>query len=113
MPNVQVGVGIFLQRPDKAFVVGIRKSSHGSGTVQLAGGHLEFGESFEQCGAREVLEETGLVVAPADLRFLTATNTPMEAEGKHYVTVFLLAQVSQDAVPIVSPPSSLMLGIAC
>ena len=48
-----------------------------------------------------MLEETGIVVAPSELRFLTATNTPMEAEGKHYVTIFLVGQVAQDALPMV------------
>lgn len=48
------------------------------------------------------------MVEQSALRFLTATNTPMGAE-KHYVTIFLLAQVPHDAVPIVGS-ISLLLG---
>ncbi len=62
-----------------------------TGTYALPGGHLDFGESFEQCAAREVKEETGLNVQ--DVRFLTATNTVFGDAGKHYVTIFLTAMV--------------------
>ncbi|KAK0943234.1 hypothetical protein LTR48_006393 [Friedmanniomyces endolithicus] len=61
------------------------------GTYALPGGHLDFGESFEQCAAREVKEETGLNVQ--DVRFLTATNTVFGDTGKHYVTIFMTAMV--------------------
>ena len=95
--QVRVGVGVFVlqsktQDPSKpsnpSFLIGRRKGSHGSGKLQLPGGHLEFGESFEDCATREVLEETGLrVTAP---KLLTCTNDHMASEGKHYVTVFMV-----------------------
>lgn len=50
---------------------------------------MDFNESLEDCAAREVVEETGLVVEPSFLRFLTCTNDIMADEGKHYVTVFM------------------------
>lgn len=71
------------------------------GTWGLPGGHLEFGESFETCAAREVLEETGITLN--DVRFLTAVNNIMPAEGKHYVTIFMGGNVSEEgAEPRVS-----------
>ncbi|KAI8803412.1 NUDIX hydrolase domain-like protein [Cladochytrium replicatum] len=96
---VRVGVGVFVvRRKDSAVLIGKRKGSHGAGTWQLPGGHLEFGESFETCAAREVLEETGLSVT--DLTFLTATNDIFEKEGKHYVTIFMRGVVENDDDPM-------------
>ncbi|GLI72367.1 hypothetical protein PoHVEF18_000539 [Penicillium ochrochloron] len=85
----RIGVGVFVMNADGKFVLGKRKGSHG------ASGHLEFGESFETCSEREILEETGLQIR--NIRFLTATNSVFEAEGKHYVTIFMAAVLSNDS----------------
>jgi len=37
------------------------------GTWDLPGGHLALGELFEECLAREIVEETGLTIANAQL----------------------------------------------
>ena len=110
--KVRVGVGVFVFNSAGSFIVGKRKGSHGagnsskanyvhfyclyctivyipSGTWALPGGHLEFGESFETCATREVLEETGIQVKGDSVRFLTATNDVMASEHKHYVTIFM------------------------
>jgi hypothetical protein len=52
----------------------------------LPGGHLEHGESFEQCAERELLEETGLQIEHA--HFVWACNTVFES-NHHYVTIFV------------------------
>jgi 8-oxo-dGTP diphosphatase len=59
--------------------------------MQCPGGHLEHGESFEDCAKREALEETGLEVG--DVKFLTATNDVMD-EGSHYVTIYVTCVVT-------------------
>lgn len=73
-----------------------------TGTYALPGGHLEFGESFEDCASREVEEETGLSILPVDWRYLTTTNNVLVKDGQHYVTVFMVGQVQPDARPQVS-----------
>ncbi|KAJ5364487.1 uncharacterized protein N7496_010200 [Penicillium cataractarum] len=91
----RIGVGVFVMNSEGKFVLGKRKGSHGANTWALPGGHLEFGESFETCAEREILEETGIQIR--DIQFLTATNSVFEAEGKHYVTIFMGAVVSNDS----------------
>ena len=65
-----------------------RKGSHGAGEYALPGGHLEVGESWEQCAVREVLEETGLRIQSA--HFVFVTNNMVDS-GAHYVTIFMRA----------------------
>ncbi|TVY73435.1 Nudix hydrolase [Lachnellula suecica] len=92
-PHVRVGVGAFIlksaQEPasNPQFLIGKRINSHGGGTFALPGGHLEFGESPEECAVREIMEETGLKVT--NVRFLTATNDYMPADSRHYITLWV------------------------
>ena len=44
-------------------------------------------ESWGECSAREVLEETGLIVTGADL--ITVTNDFFPKEERHYATIFV------------------------
>lgn len=72
----------------------------GAGEWALPGGHLEFAETFEQCAAREVLEETGLTLQ--NIRFERVENCIHTKDGKaaaHYVTIFMRGTVDEDAAP--------------
>ncbi|CAH9051465.1 NADH pyrophosphatase [Pseudoalteromonas holothuriae] len=85
---VRVGVAVIIVRDGK-FLLGERMGAHGSGTWATPGGHLEVGETIEQCAQREVSEETGLVIKKTVK--LGFTNDIFEGENKHYVTLFMLA----------------------
>lgn len=98
-PNPRVGVACFLVKPNGQFLVSRRKGSHGAGRLQLPGGHLEYGESFEECAAREILEETGVKIDPSQITFMTCTNDPMPEENKHYITVFMRSKVPDTVEP--------------
>ncbi|CAG8931698.1 unnamed protein product [Penicillium salamii] len=98
----RVGIAVFVLNAQGKFIVGKRKGSHGAGTWALPGGHLEFGESFETCAARETLEETGLDIR--DLRYLNATNSVFQAENKHYITIFMGAVCEEGAEPKLLEP---------
>ena len=64
-----------------------RHGSHGDGTWCPPGGHLEHGESPEECAVREAREETGIEIA--NVRFLAMTNDVFP-EGQHYITVWMM-----------------------
>lgn len=92
---VRVGVAAVIVR-DGAILLGERIGSHGANTWATPGGHLEVGESIEQCAIRETQEETGLAID--FVRKLTFTNDVFEKEGKHYITLFVLAN-ARDGEP--------------
>ena len=77
-----VGVGVLFVRDDRVFLAK-RQGSHGEASWGFAGGHLEFGETLEECAQREALEEMG--VAVTGLRFLCISN--VIAYNRHYVDV--------------------------
>lgn len=55
------------------------------GMWALPGGHLDYGESLEKAVAREVMEETGLVVQ--DCRQVRAYSEPGRDPRGHYVSM--------------------------
>lgn len=88
MPQPRIGVGVLIFRDGK-ILLGRRLGSHGEGDWSAPGGHLEFGETPQQCAAREVREETGLILGTTTQG--PFTNDFFHAEQKHYVTLFVLA----------------------
>jgi 8-oxo-dGTP diphosphatase len=95
-----VGLGVAIIRDGKV-LFGKRKNSHGEGSWCFPGGHLEFGESWEECACRETLEETGLKVK--NIRFATATNDFFEKENKHYITILMVADWIEGEAQLLEP----------
>lgn len=95
-----IGIGCFVFRDGK-FLSGCRKGAHGDGTWSVPGGHLEFGESFEETASREVFEETGLKIK--NIRFGAVTNDYFEEENKHYVTIWMLSDWDSGEAQILEP----------
>ena len=100
LPQPRVGVGVFVMRQGRV-LLGLRRGAHGAGTWALPGGHLEFGEAIEHCAQREVREETGLEVTVVTRG--PYTNDLFEDVGKHYVTVFVIAQSLQGEPQLLEP----------
>ncbi|KAL3590675.1 hypothetical protein FPOAC2_12873 [Fusarium poae] len=102
-PNPRVGVAALIYARDGKFLTGKRMGSHGAGTIQLPGGHLDYGESFLECAARETLEETGLQVRA--VKVVAVTNDVFESEKKHYITIFVRCEtVDENAEPQILEP---------
>ena len=97
----RIGVAVIIERHGQV-LLGLRRStSHGDGCWQFPGGHLEDGESVEECAAREALEETGLVITNPVLG--PWTNDRFEAEGKHYVTLYVTAEAADGEPEVLEP----------
>lgn len=86
--HARVGVAVFVFKDGKVLMQQ-RQGSHGAGTWSTPGGHLEFGESFEDTAIREVKEETNLNIT--NIRFGAVTNDIFTKENKHYVTIWMLS----------------------
>ena len=85
----KVGVGIIITKDNHVLLMK-RKGVHGTGAWSTPGGHLDFGESPEQCAAREAKEEVGLDVV--DIRFRAVTNDVFDSTGRHYITIWMEAE---------------------
>ena len=85
-PEVVVGVLVF--KEDKV-LLGYREMGDGSGEYAGPGGHLNFGETLEECAERKVLEETGMKVK--NVRVLSFLNA-LHWEGAHYLDIEATAE---------------------
>jgi len=96
----KIGIGVCVIKDGKV-LFGKRKNAHGQGSWCFPGGHLELNENIEDCAKREVLEETGLSIK--NLRFGPYTNDIFEKEGKHYATLFVIADYDSGELKLMEP----------
>lgn len=89
MQRAQVGVGVLIVR-DGLFLLQKRTGSHGAETWSTPGGHIDMGETPVQTAIRETKEETSLTIASGAV--IAITNDVFEREGKHYITLWVLAE---------------------
>ena len=101
--QINVGVGLYIWDDKNRLLLGLRKSSHGNGTWCPPGGHLEYGESFEEAAKRETKEETGLDVEIKDMMLRGVTNDFFKESGKHYVTIHLFTKNFKGTVQVLEP----------
>ena len=104
-PRPQVGVGVIFVRDDRVFLAK-RHGAHGEDTWASAGGHLEHGETLEECARREALEELGVTVG--ELRFLCVSN--IIAYGKHYLDIEFLGDIGGQEPNLMEPEAFIASG---
>jgi len=96
----KIGLGVMIIK-DNRVLMGKRKGSHGDKKWAWPGGHIEFGETWEQCARREVKEEVGIAIK--DVKLITATNDIMVDDNKHYITILMQANYSNGTVKNLEP----------
>jgi ADP-ribose pyrophosphatase YjhB (NUDIX family) len=69
-------VAVVLLPVDHGLLVVRRSIPPRVGELALPGGFVNYGESWQEAGAREVAEETGLQIDPAQLRIFDALSAP-------------------------------------
>ncbi|TSC78350.1 MAG: NUDIX hydrolase [Parcubacteria group bacterium Gr01-1014_33] len=96
----KVGVGVIVAKDGK-ILIGKRKNAHGEGSWAFPGGHLKFGETWEECARREVMEETGIRIK--NVSFARATNDFFPKEAKHYITIYMYSEYASGKVILCEP----------
>jgi 8-oxo-dGTP diphosphatase len=96
----KVGVAVYIRKNGKVLLQR-RKGAHNPGTWCAPGGHLEMFESWENCAQRETLEEAGIEID--NIRFITATNDIFPDDGKHYITIAMVADWKSGEARIMEP----------
>lgn len=94
-----VGVGVMIYNGPN-ILLGKRKGSHGAGEYAFPGGHLENGESFEDCARREVKEECGIIISGVRKQFVANITDYMP---KHYVHIGLTALWDKGNLQVLEP----------
>lgn len=95
----KVGISVLVFKKGQ-ILLGKRKNTHGAGEYASPGGHLEFGESIEECAKRECFEEAGIEIK--NIKFLRITNLK-KYPGKHYLDIGLLAAWQKGKPRVLEP----------
>ncbi|MFE9060455.1 NUDIX domain-containing protein [Streptomyces violaceusniger] len=91
--NIRYTADIVVVTPDGDVLLIERGWDPFEGAYALPGGHVDPGETSLQAAVRELAEETGVRVKPADLRQIGIFDRPDRDPRGRYVTVAYLAVV--------------------
>jgi ADP-ribose pyrophosphatase YjhB (NUDIX family) len=91
-------VGVFLVDPEKNQVMLVMDKETAEYTIPLS--FLEFGEEWEECAARKVFEDTGLVVPSDKMRHISTFNCLNLEKDYHSIAIFLYAEIDTQSLQL-------------
>lgn len=87
--QIHVAIGVLILHGSN-ILLGKRKKIAGNGRWTCPGGHLEFGETWEQCAQREVAEETGLLLM--QFKLCSVANDIFMDTNTHYINILMVSE---------------------
>ncbi|MBC8954155.1 NUDIX domain-containing protein [Xenorhabdus sp. PB62.4] len=100
--SVVVGVGVVIVNDKGEVLLGKRTSKHAP-YWSIFGGHVDPGETFEDCAIREIQEEISLTIQSPKVYGICNNLETYHEEGKHTVSVCLLAQYTGGEPKLMEP----------
>lgn len=86
---IKVWIGCLVIKDGKV-LYWFRKSEHWKGKYSPPWGHLDFGETIEDCSVRELFEESWLITKPEDVTVFCTLNEIYPNNEKHYINITTL-----------------------
>lgn len=103
--RVNVGVGVLLWDRSARVLLGKRIGKHGNGEWSLPGGKPDPGESPAEAAARELWEETGILIPHESLLPMRYWSYDVfEDHEMHFVTLYFMAAMPTDQVAFNTEP---------
>jgi 8-oxo-dGTP diphosphatase len=96
-------VHLVLLRDQEVLLLRRANTGYEDGNYSVIAGHLDGNETASKAMVREALEEAGIIVAPADLRFVHVMHRKEEAEADERIDLFFATTRWQGELEIAEP----------
>jgi ADP-ribose pyrophosphatase YjhB (NUDIX family) len=91
-------VGLFLVDPEKNLVLLFNDKETSEYTIPIS--FLEFGEEWEECAARKLYEDTGIVVSSEKMRHVSTFNCLDLERDYHSIAIFLYYEINSQTIEL-------------